>query len=386
MAILAECPRCRKKQKASNRLCACGENLVRARRSRRVRFWITYRMPGGSQRRESVGYSVSDARAADGKRRSQKKENRIFDIKPVAGMSFNELTSWYLNLGKVKRLAYYPTLKINLQRFNATFGDLIVGRIKPADLENYQVRRKADGLSDSYVDSHIASARAMIHKAFDNDLVSNDVVKIFQRVKKLLKGNTNARDRVLSGNEFTRLMRALPPHTRAIVATGYYGGMRKGEVLNLTWDQVDLRSRLIRLEASQTKDREPRKIPICDDLYGILKGVPKAIHDRHVFLFKSKPIKDIRTALKRGCRDAGINYGRGVRGGFVFHDTRHCFNTNMRRAGVSESVIMKITGHSTREMFLRYDSVDERDIRNAAVQMEEFLQGDHQDVDLTQQG
>jgi integrase len=253
--------------------------------------------------------------------------------------------------------------------------------LKPVVLENYQAKRKAQGQADSYIDQQIAMARAMVNKAFDNDIVSGDTIKIFKRVKKLLKGDSNARDRVLSSDEFNRLMEALPSHIRAVVATGYYAGMRKGEVLNLTWSHIDMKSRIIKLEASETKDREARKIPICDGLYDILVSIPKAIHDDHVFLFKGKPIKDFRTALRRACRDAGIPYGRGTKDGFVFHDTRHCFNTNMRRSGVPESVIMKITGHSTREMFLRYDTVDSLDIRKAVDQMEGFLKSVDQNVD-----
>ena len=38
-----------------------------------------------------------------------------------------------------------------------------------------------------------------------------------------------------------------------------------------------------------------------------------------VFLYKGKPIRDIRAALTRGCRDAGISYGRGTKDEFVFH-------------------------------------------------------------------
>lgn len=381
MATLAECPVCHKKQSVSNRLCDCGEDLVKAKKSKRVRYWINYRLPGGKQRRESVGFSIEEARDAEGKRRGQKRENRIFDIKPDAKMSFSELTKWYLKLEKVKSLAYYSILTINLNSFNAEFGNVIVNQIKPVDLENYQAKRKAQGQSDSYIDSQIGAARTMINKAFDNDIVSGHIVKVFRRVNNLLKGNANARDRVLSAGEFNKLMEALPLHTRAIVATGYYGGMRKGEVLNLTWDHIDMKSRIIQLEASETKDREARKIPICDGLYKILESVPKAIHDKHIFLFKGKPIKDIRTALKRACRDAEIEYGRGTKNGFVFHDTRHCFNTNMRRSGVPESVIMKITGHSTREMFLRYDTVDSNDTRKAVDQMEGFLKSVDQNVD-----
>src|SRR5664280_842470 len=156
MAILAECPVCHKKQNASNRLCSCGEDLLKAKKAKKVHFWINYRLPGGRQKRESVGYSIEEARDAEGKRRSQKRENRIFDIKPEAKMSFNELTKWYLDLERVKMLARYSILKINLNSFNQVFGDTIVNQLKPADLENYQAKRKAQGQADSYVDQQIA--------------------------------------------------------------------------------------------------------------------------------------------------------------------------------------------------------------------------------------
>jgi integrase len=145
-------------------------------------------------------------------------------------------------------------------------------------------------IREKYRIDHIAGmrktvmARAMINKAFDNDIVSGNTIKVFKRVKKLLKGDSNARDRVLSTEEFDKLLTALPSHTRAIVVTGYYAGLRKEEVINLTWDKVDMKSRIIALEVTDTKDREARRVPICDALYSILKDIPRAIHDNHVFL------------------------------------------------------------------------------------------------------
>lgn len=70
-----------------------------------------------------------------------------------------------------------------------------------------------------------------------------------------------------------------------------------------------------------------------------------------------------------------------MKGGFIFHDLRHTFNTNMRKAGVSESVIMEVTGHSTREMFDRYNTIYEDDTRKAVDQMTTFLQNVDQPVD-----
>ena len=162
----------------------------------------------------------------------------------------------------------------------------------------------------------------------------------------------------------------------------YYTGMRRGEILSLTWDKVDMKTRFINLEAEDTKDKEKRSIPICNKLHETLKGIPRNLHDRHVFTYKGKPIKSIKKGLRGACKKAGIIYGRDVKGGFILHDCRHTFNTNMRRAGVAESVIMAITGHSTREMFDRYNVIDEQDRVEAVNRLEVFFQNVTQNVTL----
>jgi integrase len=262
---------------------------------------------------------------------------------------------------------------------------MIVNQIKPVNLENYQAKRLKGGAKPATVDQEIGKARAMVYKAFDNDLVGGDTIKTFKRIKKLLKPGSDVRDRVLSGVEFDKLLKNASDHIKAIIMMGYYTGMRKGEILNLTWDRVDLQNRMIRLEAEDTKDREKRNIPICDELYSLLVSMPNRLHDsgqvNHVFQFKGKPVNDIRTGLKRACKKAKIKYGRFVKGGFIFHDLRHTFNTNMRKAGVAESVIMRVTGHSTREMFDRYNTIDESDTRRAVAQMVSFIQSVDHSVD-----
>ena len=164
-------------------------------------------MPGGKQRKEFVGYSVDDAKTADGKRRTQKKEGRIFDMLPESKITFRELTVWYLDQPKKKKLAYYNVLKINLASFNSVFGDMAVSAIKKNDLENYQIQRKDDGKSDSYIDQEIGAARSMVKEAWDNDKVSGDALKPFKQTSKLLRKGANARDRVLSMDEFNRSFR-----------------------------------------------------------------------------------------------------------------------------------------------------------------------------------
>jgi integrase len=378
MAILAECS-CHKRQSVRNRRCLCGEDLDRLKRSKKVRYWIVYRVPGGKQRWEPVGYSVEEARDAEGKRRGQKRENRIFDIKPEAKMTFNELTGWFLDLEKVKTKAYYPTLRYNLASFNAEFGNVIVNQIKPADLENYQAKQKKAGYSDSYVDQQIGAARTMIYKAFDNDLVGGDLLKVFRKAKKLLKRDSNRRDRVLSyPDEYGRLMATLPHHMRPIVETAFWTGMRRGEIMSLTWDKVDLEKRMIRLETKDTKEGKPKKVPISKTLLAVLMQLPNRLRtgnaDNHAFHYRGESIKgDIRKSLENACKEANIPYGRFEQGGFIFHDLRHTFTTIARRAGVPRNVIMTITGHTANDMNFRYDTIDEEDLLKAIDQIEAYL-------------
>jgi integrase len=375
MAVFAECPACHRKQSNKNKKCKCGEDLDQAKRSKRVKYCIKYRLPGGKQCKELIGYSVEEARDEDSKKRIRKREDRLI---PKSKMTFNELTKWYQELEKVKALASYDIIKINLNKFNSVFGDMKVSKIRPADLENYQAKRLKEGKAPATVDHEIGKAKTMVFKAFDNDLVGVSTWKAFRSVKKVLKHGSDVRDKILSLDEYKSLMNHSEGHIKAILTMGYYTGMRKGEVLNLTWDKIDLKNRMIRLEASDTKDHEARKIPICKELYEMLHSLPNRIQDSgkdsHVFQYQGKPISgEIRRGIKKACEDAGIKYGRFVKGGFIFHDLRHTFNTNMRKAGVAESVIMEITGHSTREMFDRYNTVDEDDARKAVDQLEVFF-------------
>ena len=384
MAILAECPKCRNKQSVRNKVCKCGENLDKAKRSKRVKYWIKYRFPNGSQRKESVnamkdldGYSIDDAKAAYAKRQVEKRENRILDIKQDTKMTFRELAEWYLDLETVKALASFNTIKINIEKFNKVFGQHIVSSVKSADLENYQARRLKQGAAPGTVDHEVGKTKTMIFKAFDNDIVGGETLKAFKRVKKTLKSGSDVRDRILSQDEFKALIKHSSEYLQGIIFMGYYTGMRRGEIFNLTWDKVDLAARLIWLNPEDTKDNKARKIPICDELCKYLMAMPNRIQssgwNNHVFLFRGRPLKTIRNGLSALCKKAGIKYGRFKKGGFVFHDLRHTFNTNMRKAGVQESVIMEITGHSTREMFDRYNTIDEEDAQKAVNQLEVFL-------------
>ena len=81
---------------------------------------------------------------------------------PESKMTFQELTDWYLDLKTVKKLKSYKRVESAFNRFNDTFGNMIVGDIKPVFLENYQEDREGQGISAATIDMEISIAKTMV--------------------------------------------------------------------------------------------------------------------------------------------------------------------------------------------------------------------------------
>jgi len=86
----------------------------------------------------------------------------------------------------------------------------------------------------------------------------------------------------------------------------------------------------------------------------------------YVFHHHGKPFKVYRRALKTACRKACVP-------GRIPHDFRRTAVQNLVRAGVSEVVAMKTTGHKTRSIFDRYDIVNQGDLNDAARKLGEHM-------------
>lgn len=369
MAILAECPRCHKKQAIKNRNCDCGADLVKEKRLRKVRYWIIYRLANGKQRKEFAGTLIEEARAAEGKRKAQKIENPgILEKVPAERMTFTELIAWYLNLAPVKKLASFPRVKSALANFNNVFGDRIVSTLKPLDLEEYQEKREEEGRAAATIDMEICLVKTMVTKAFDNDIVDGRTVKAFRKIKRKLRKAANARKRTLGVDEYLRICQVAPPHLRAILTAAYNTGMRLGELRKLCWIHIDRVKGLIRLPADIPKERKAKVIPINHHVRRLLAEVPQALHHDYVFTYDGKPIKSeggCKTALKTACEAAGVTFGRDLDGGFIFHDIRRTVKTNMLAAGMDKVYRDTIMGHSLHGMDIHYISPSEEDLNRA---------------------
>jgi integrase len=397
MAILAECPTCHNKQATRNKVCKCGENLDKAKNSRRVKYWIQYRLSDGKQKKESLAkfkdlneYSIEDARKAEAQRTVQKTEGRIeemFKYKKESAWTFKQLAEWWLNLESVKARSDRNRVEIAFNKFNEVFGDRLIGGVKLSELRNYQSQRRKEGQADSTTDHETHSAaKASVKAAWHDNEIGVETWKTWENFKKLVRGRKArrkyVRTRVLEIEEYCRLALHLLPHQKNLVDVSLFTGTRKSELVpdlngsepttGLLWSQIDFKNRVIHL--TKTKTGIPRDVPITDELTVILRRIPRTLGDDRVFTYKGKPCSNLRHGFKKACEEAGILYGKKVEGGFVFGDLRRTAKTLMARAGVDKAYRDAILGHESQDMDRHYLHPDfEKDLRTAMVRYHTWL-------------
>lgn len=118
--------------------------------------------------------------------------------------------------------------------------------------------------------------------------------------------------------------------------------MRQGELLKLTWRDVDLKRRFAL--ARDTKNGEDRAVPLSTTAAKALEGIPRNIHGRVLATDRMTLYK----AFGRACERAGID-------GLTFHDLRHeALSRLAERGDFSLLELAAVSGHKTLQMLKRY--------------------------------
>ena len=178
---------------------------------------------------------------------------------------------------------------------------------------------------------------AALMKNIFNLAIQEDMVEKNPCWKVTMLPEHNKRDRIVTATGLAEIVGQLRKHVARVVMMGYHTGMRLGEILNLTWDKMNVQDGYLELEPTDTKTGEPRRAYFCGEVRRILLEASMVRNIQHNFVFtqpNGRPTKSIKDSFNNACSRAGV---RGLR----FHDLRHTFNTNLRKAGADRSVIMK---------------------------------------------
>jgi integrase len=283
-----------------------------------------------------------------------------------------QCVDWAQDLVRVHLRPFFGALKAG-QVGTDQINSYVTSRKKPA------TRRMVDGKERHYPPAQNATINnelSLLRRAYN--LAKNSDPPKVARVPHIPKlAVSNVRTGFFEHEPFINVRRALPEEIQPVITFAYYTGCRKGEILKLRWPQFDIEERVVRLAPGETKNDEPRTIPLVPELYEMLM-LQKAMRDKYwphspwIFSRLGKPIKDFRNAWLKACKAAGLG-GDEDKARSLFHDLRRTGVRNLIRAGVPEKVAMMISGHKTRSIFDRYNIVDERDLKDAARRLGEYL-------------
>jgi site-specific recombinase XerD len=252
------------------------------------------------------------------------------------------------------------------------FGTKRMAAMTTTDLRVYVAERLKAGAANATINRELA----IVKRAFRLAIQAG---RLLQAPHVPMLAEDNVRQGFLERPQFEAIRMHLPAALRPVATFMYYTGWRvKSELLPLQWHQVDCTAGLVRLEPGATKNRAGRLFKYSD--IAELKDAMTTAWTEHealtkagticpwVFQRSGRPIRSIKNAWRRATRAAGCP-------GRIPHDCRRTAVRNLTRAGVTETVAMRITGHKTRSVFDRYDITSEADLAEAAQKLERLATG-----------
>ncbi len=215
-------------------------------------YWMCYKVDGKLYR-ESTGKTLQkDAEYVLSCRRKEIEEGKLLYVSN-GKCKFAELAKEYDTWAKQQK--GYRTKKFIIRQLVEEFGNLNVRDLNTMIVERYQTKHLGTR-KPATTNRMMACLKHMLTKAVDWEMASEETLKQVRNVR-FLKEN-NKRLRFLDVNECKRLISCCSKHLKPIVITALNTGMRRGEILSLKWEQVDLRHGYISLV--DTKSGEGREI------------------------------------------------------------------------------------------------------------------------------
>ena len=141
-------------------------------------------------------------------------------------------------------------------------------------------------------------------------------------------------------------------HIRPMVLIAMNTGLRRGELFNLRWKDLDLQAKWLTVAGATSKSGQTRRIPLNEEAHEVLVGwqdqAGKVTNDDFVFPgLEGEKLTDIHKSWGTVVKRAEIS-------NFRFHDLRHHFASRLVQSGVDLNIVRELLGHADIAMVLRY--------------------------------
>jgi integrase len=293
------------------------------------------------------------------------RKNPPLDLTPVPDgtpLTFDTMARAYLEDYVLQRYRTLSTARPRVEHLRGFFGGWPADAMTADSVRNYQLDRRKQGAEAATINRETSALSRMFQIAIRRGLLER--MPLFpQRLEE-----NPPRDGFFEHAEYVNVRAQLPRSYRDVLDFAYYSGWRRNEILELTWDDVDLTGGIIRLTPLRSKTKIGRVLPISPPLQHVLERrrrlrLPR---DPRVFRRDGVPVRTWRTALRDACRKAKVPHR-------ILHDCRRTAARNLIRAGVPERIAMLLTGHKTRAVFDRYNIVNEQELLTAGERLAAYV-------------
>jgi integrase len=310
--------------------------------------------------------------------------------KPLATATLREYaTEWLkqkeLEVEHVSYLAY----KTGIESFVASVPakqHLQLEYVTVADCASW-LKACAQRASARTANNKLKQLRVMFQSAVRAELVKTNPAALVQ----VLKTEESVR-RPFSMPEMKRLLTVANHEWQGMILAGLYTGQRLKDIATLSWANVDLAEKTLRLTTSKTS--RPMDIPIAKPLLAFLLACeagddPNAplFPAAHALVTKDGDVGRIsqgfydllvtaKLAKERLGKDEASGVGRKgkrVRSELSFHCLRHTATSLLKNAGVGEAIAQDIVGHDSKEMSKHYSHIDAEAKRAALDKMPDVM-------------
>jgi integrase len=268
-------------------------------------------------------------------------------------IGFRELSEKYLEHAQVNKSpkTYKVDKYLISAHFNKFFGDISISLIDKRMIDEYKAMRSKQAVAKT-VNNELNLLSAMFRMAVRWEFIDKNPMSDVDKMK-IPKTNP----RYLNQPEIESLIESAKGfYIDALIVTALHTGMRKSELFNLTWNDIDFDNRLITIQSKDdwnTKNYKPRTMTMTDILCETLREHRHFKRElgeasEYVFTYRGHKIVDnIKKTLERVVKEAGLQ-------GVTLHTLRHTFASQLAMAGVSLMDIKELMGHQSYETTLRY--------------------------------
>jgi integrase len=247
-----------------------------------------------------------------------------------------------------------------------------VSMVTPRLVDQWRQERLTEGVRPRTINRQVGTIRNMLSKGVHRFkvLASNALGD----VKRLSEGDPSKVRRALTADEVNALFKHSMPYMVPVWRLYATTGMRRMELVNLLWSDVDLEDKSITVRASVAKAKRARRVVLDDAMVAMVAKLrveaehrPKDWDRDHVFVNQEgRPHKhNLLRKFYGTCKRAGIKDGK--RNGAVdLHSLRVTFTTLSLEGGASPKAVQTILGHATLDMTMRvYAKTTDRSMRDA---------------------